>query len=171
MLCCGAIQCLGGFVCNVWHILLEMPFHSVETPSINHDYILDLNKTNSFDNLRDESFIGLIRYRVGRLVDNDSFQQFIVLLISINAIIMGVATFDFVTENASVRQLFDTVDVMFLIIFTVELGLQFIHRGLGLFKDNWLVFDFIVILISWSIDGMQIVRAFRVLRAIRLVVR
>ena len=153
-------------------------FESVETPST-RGYILNQDDALAQDNHHLESneknnkdgFISWFQHSVGQLVNNETFQHLIVVLISINAIMMGVATFDFVTENEPVHEFFDTIDGLFLIIFTVELGLQFIHHGLDLFKDNWLVFDFFVILLSWSIDGMQIVRAFRVIRAIRLVVR
>lgn len=46
---------------------------------------------------------------------------------------MGIATFDFVTENKSVDQAFETTDKVFLIIFTVELCMQFVFRVSPLF--------------------------------------
>jgi len=66
---------------------------------------------------------------------------------------------------------FETTDKVFLIIFTVELGLQFIYHGFQLLLNGWLVFDLIIILTSWSFSSVQIIRAFRIFRALRLVTR
>lgn len=54
---------------------------------------------------------------------------------------MGVATFDFVKEDPTNERAFEITDMAFLIVFTIELGLQFIHRGWRLITDGWLVFD------------------------------
>ena len=98
-------------------------------------------------------------------------QLFIVTLIAINALMMGIATFDFVRENPDVSSVFETVDLVFLIIFTVELGLQFVYYGWRLLLDGWLLFDLIVIITSWSFSSVQIIRAFRIFRALRLITR
>lgn len=111
------------------------------------------------------------RYRCGVCVNAKSVQFFIVSLIAINAIMMGIGTFDFVTENPSVKHAFETVDLVFLIIFTVELGMQFIFYGWRLILDGWLLFDTIIITMSWMFSEIQIIRAFRIFRAFRLVTR
>lgn len=59
----------------------------------------------------------------------------------------------------------------FLIAFTVELWIQFIVHGYGLLLDGWLAFDTIIIVMSWAFAHMHFVRAFRALRALRLVTR
>jgi hypothetical protein len=92
-------------------------------------------------------------------------------LILMNAALMGVATFDFVTQDPAVGHSLDLADTIFLSIFTVELGLQFIYYGWRLFFDAWLVFDLVIIVTSWALQGGQIARAFRILRALRLVTR
>jgi len=84
---------------------------------------------------------------------------------------MGIGTFDFVTENPEVEQAFETTDQVFLIIFTVELCMQFVFHGWRLLLDGWLVFDLIVIVMSWSFQQVQIIRAFRIFRALRLITR
>jgi hypothetical protein len=53
----------------------------------------------------------------------------------------------------------------------LELALQFIYRDIKLFLDGWLVFDFCIVLMSWSLESLQVVRTFRVFRALRLVTR
>ncbi len=94
-----------------------------------------------------------------------------VALIAINALLMGISTFDFVTQNDSVNDTFELIDRIFLIIFTIELCLQLIYHGHKLFLDGWLVFDFTIIVLSWSFATLQIIRAFRIFRALRLLTR
>jgi len=54
---------------------------------------------------------------------------------------------------------------------TVEIMMQFTYHGLHLFKDGWLVFDLMIIILSWFSASMQVIRAFRILRASRLIMR
>lgn len=111
------------------------------------------------------------RHAAGKVVNNERFQLFIVFLITINAIMMGLATFDFVKDNPTTRDAFETTDKAFLIVFSIELGMQFLYHGIYLFKDSWLVFDFIIVVVSWAFDSLQIIRAFRIFRALRLITR
>lgn len=115
--------------------------------------------------------INTIRFNVGMLVNNSRVQVFIVVLIVINALMMGIATYDIVKKNPEVDEVFELVDEVFLIIFTVELFLQFVYLGWRLLLDGWLLFDLIIIVISWSFSSVQIIRAFRIFRALRLVTR
>ena len=119
------------------------------------------------------SLRGLKKFRLvaGRIVNDDRVQLLIVLMISVNAIMMGLATFDFVAKNPEVDAAFEKTDQAFLIIFTFELVMQFIYHGFRLFLDGWLVFDFIIILLSWAFASAQIIRAFRIFRALRLITR
>jgi hypothetical protein len=107
----------------------------------------------------------------GSLVTNLWFQKTIVVMIIINSILMGLDTFDFITENPTVNQAFDLIDYIFLLLFTVELAFQFLWQGLALFRDGWLVFDFVVIVLSWVFIQLQVIRAFRVVRAFRMITR
>lgn len=104
----------------------------------------------------------------GAFVNDHRFQNCMVLFIVINALMMGLATYPFVRADPDMGAVFNTVDNVFLIVFTVELGLQFMYRGLFLFTDAWLCFDFFIIILSWAFAGVQIIRAFRIFRALRL---
>eukprot|EP00540_Astrosyne_radiata_P010503 CAMPEP_0116838176 /NCGR_PEP_ID=MMETSP0418-20121206/9065_1 /TAXON_ID=1158023 /ORGANISM="Astrosyne radiata, Strain 13vi08-1A" /LENGTH=419 /DNA_ID=CAMNT_0004468145 /DNA_START=42 /DNA_END=1301 /DNA_ORIENTATION=+ len=123
--------------------------------------------------------INRIRLACGKIVNNDTVEIGMIALIIINAAIMGVATFDFVTENPNMEELFANIDQGFLIIYTIELALQFIYFGFYLLHDGWLVFDLLVIGSSWIFDAevgsvgnqFQIIRAFRIFRAFRLITR
>jgi Ion transport protein len=112
-----------------------------------------------------------MRRKCGAIVNHDAVQHFILLLIVVNAIMMGISTFDFVMKNPRLDSTFEQVDNAFLIIFTFELFLHFVAIGMKLFINGWLLFDFLVVVFSWSLSSMQIVRAFRIFRALRLVTR
>lgn len=124
---------------------------------------------NPFLELMD--MINQFRYNCGMLVNNNHVQGIIVAMISINGIMMGIGTYDFVRENTELHDAFEIVDKVFLIIFTVELSLQFIYHGWRLILDGWLVFDLVIIITSWTFSAVQIIRAFRIFRALRLVTR
>ena len=115
--------------------------------------------------------VNRVRYFCGRIVMDDRFQLTMVFLIVANALVMGLGTFDFIDENTQLKNIFQWVDYIFLITFTIELALQFGYWGYQLFYDGWLVFDFVTIASSWVLDGVQVFRSFRIFRAFRLIVR
>jgi len=129
--------------------------------------------------------------KLGRFLD--FIDPFIVLLIFINSIMIGIGTLDFVEKDPSVNAAFDIIDKVFLIIFTAEVTLASVHylrldqlefdgyklpimgplspqeRRARNVNRSWLMFDLTVIIFSWAFSKGSIVRAFRVLRALRLV--
>mmetsp|Transcript_6184 Transcript_6184/g.9400 ORF Transcript_6184/g.9400 Transcript_6184/m.9400 type:complete len:406 (+) Transcript_6184:112-1329(+) len=107
----------------------------------------------------------------GAVVNDDRVQTGVIVLIIVNGLMMGLATFTFIAENPKNQNIFAGFDKVFLTTFTIELGLQFIYRGWSLFKDPWLVFDFAIIVMSWSLESIQIIRAFRIFRALRLITK
>jgi len=111
------------------------------------------------------------RKYIGEKVNDHRVQNFILLLISINSIMMGIATFPFVKENPDMSDKFDLADQIFLVIFTVESGLQLLYYGWFLFTDSFLVFDLLIVIMSWALEGTQVIRAFRIFRALRLITR
>ena len=92
------------------------------------------------------------------------FQNFIYFLILLNCAIMVISTTDLVTEDPQLVTIFDTIDLIFVIIFTIELIFDFGAYGWGLFKSGWLTFDFLVVTLSWFFPTLQIMRGFRALR-------
>lgn len=63
--------------------------------------------------------------RLGLLLN--FIEPIIIFFIAANGIMMGVATFDFVTDDPEVFEVFEKVDRIFLIIFTVEIILVTVH--------------------------------------------
>ena len=64
----------------------------------------------------------------------------------------------------------DKIDLALLIIFTIELTMQFIYRGHTLFLNGMLLFDLLVTVISWVAMALPInaLKSLRILRAFRL---
>jgi len=112
-----------------------------------------------------------MRDKIGRFVNDDRIANFIMLLIIVNSIMLGLATFPFVYNNPSVQDAFDLTDKIFLIIFTIEVIMQLIYHDIALFKDGWLSFDFFVVILSWAFASLQGIRAFRIFRSLRIVQR
>ena len=135
--------------------------------------------TNSLQSLRAsaESFAqenkqiqGLNRLRLlcGAVVNHTWVQHFIILLTVVNAVMLGVATYDFINQNPTLNSAFATTDMIILIIFTIELGMQLLVHGYNFINNGWLVFDFVIVIVSWSAASLQ---AFRILRVLKLVSR
>mmetsp|Transcript_18595 Transcript_18595/g.38307 ORF Transcript_18595/g.38307 Transcript_18595/m.38307 type:complete len:662 (-) Transcript_18595:206-2191(-) len=112
---------------------------------------------------------------VGRLVNNEYVQITIILLIVANGILIGYSTTERVKERGQ-DELIARIDKAFLIIFTIEIVMQLYYYAFLLFYDAWLVFDLIVVIVSWAAEGggdndVQVLRAFRIFRISRLITR
>jgi hypothetical protein len=125
-----------------------------------------------------DSLFNRFRLRCGKIVNNDILQISMIVLIIMNALVMGIATFDFVTDNPDTRELFQTFDRGFLTIYTLELLIQLLYFGWHIVRDAWLLFDLSIIIISWGLElnneiesQFQIIRAVRIFRALQLITR
>jgi len=126
---------------------------------------------------REATALGKLRKTAGIIVNNNWVQLLIIFMIVINCLMMGIGTYGFVTDNPKLSAQWELIDSIFLVAFTIELLIQFTYKGLAMFFDGWLLFDFFVIVLSWMSDlldtsgKLQILRAFRIFRAFRLIVR
>ena len=112
-----------------------------------------------------------VRKFTGNVVNDNRVQNIILLMIMINSIMMGIATFPAVKTNEELMNKFELADQIFLIIFTIESGMQLMYHGWNLFRDGFLVFDLFIVVTSWALTGAQVFRAFRIFRAMRLITR
>jgi len=104
-----------------------------------------------------------------RFVEGKLFQNTIIILIIINAIILGIETSDDLMGRYGVYLKF--VDALILKVFVVEILLRlFIHR-LRFFTKPWSLFDFTVVAISLvpASEAFAVLRALRILRVLRLI--
>jgi len=118
----------------------------------------------------------VIRYYSGCVVNDQVFQIFVIVLILLNSILIGISTADFVEDNTDIARAFWILDLVFLIIFTIELIMQFLYHGYGLFLDGWLLFDFFIVFMGWAFESISVLRAlrlrsFRIFRVFRLTSR
>jgi voltage-gated sodium channel len=109
------------------------------------------------------------RDRLCVLVDNARFNNAIIAVIVLNALVLGMQTSDRMV--AQYGTVLDTVDNIFLTIFVIELGMRIVAYGAGFVKRPWSMFDFVVVGIALTpgAEAFSVMRALRILRALRLI--
>ena len=116
-------------------------------------------------------FVEWIHISVTDFVENERFQFFILACVCVNSLMLGVVTFPVVKDDPDLLATFQTADMVFLIIFSVDIAMQIFSRGVNYFQDGWCLFDLIVVLISWMSLSIYSLYALRVFRAFRLITR
>lgn len=104
------------------------------------------------------------------LTDNGLFKAFILICIIINSALLGVDA-HFGDQNPY-HHLIQQADDIFLLIFTIELALEFLAQGpRRYFRDGWNLFDCVTVGLSYlsAIPGITALRTFRIFRVLRLV--
>jgi voltage-gated sodium channel len=110
--------------------------------------------------------------RCRRIADSGVFQGFILAVIVLNAITLGIQTYDISSDLESALTL---VDEIFLGIFVVEIVIRvaaFGRRPQDFFRDGWNVFDFVVVgaaLVPGIRENVTLLRIIRLLRVVRVV--
>lgn len=108
------------------------------------------------------------RLKLATFLADKTIEKVLIGLILINAIILGLETYDSVTNNFG--QLLSTLDSIILAIFVVEIALRITAHGWQFFKDPWGIFDFIVVGIALipASGALAVLRSLRILRALRI---
>ncbi len=105
-----------------------------------------------------------------KFTDSGWFTGFILACIVVNAITLGIdAHFG---ERNPWHPIFENLDLLFLLIFTLELVLEFLAQGpRRYFSNGWNVFDVIVVGLCYlsTAPSIAALRTLRVLRVLRLV--
>ncbi|MCO7225157.1 ion transporter [Pleionea sp. CnH1-48] len=110
-----------------------------------------------------------MKAKLEALVESTGFQNFIMALIIVNAIILGLET------SPTVQQAIGTwlgwIDGIILAVFVVEIVLRLFVYRLKFFKDPWGIFDLTIVVIALipATGPFAVVRALRVLRVLRLI--
>jgi len=103
-------------------------------------------------------------------------ENFIILIVIFNTIILS---FDGLFSDPSLKSLFQSLNLLFTIIFTIEMFLKIVSHSIqGYLRDKINLFDGFIVVISLcevifldtlnSFRIIQVLRTFRVLRIIRL---
>ena len=109
------------------------------------------------------------------LKESKIFQFVVISIIILNAITIGVNTYDL---SQFVRQVINYLDYIITVFFVIEIIIRFIWepKKLNFFKSGWNVFDTLIVLISLipipnnsSFLLLRLLRVFRVLRIISVV--
>ncbi len=106
---------------------------------------------------------------IRKLVESAPFQVGVLVLIIVNAVILGAETFPDV--KAAMGPELSMVDEVIIYAFVGEIILRiFAERG-EYFKKGWNIFDFLIVVISLlaATSGLAALRAFRVLRVLRVI--
>lgn len=107
--------------------------------------------------------------RIESFIEGKLFRNFITTLIIVNAVILGILTYERSMPDGLVSSL-SWFDQAVTIVFCVEIALKIAVYRLGFFKSGWNWFDFLVVAISLVPGGaaFSVLRAMRVLRILRL---
>ncbi len=106
---------------------------------------------------------------LGRIVAARWFEISIIVLIIINAIILGLETDS--AMAAKYGDLFKTIDGFILSIFVAELSAKFFVQGFRFWRNPWNVFDFFVVGVALipATGFLSVLRSLRILRVLRLI--
>ncbi len=110
-----------------------------------------------------------VRDRLIKILDDPRFERVIIAIIIVNAITLGLETVPRVMATAG--GLLMALDRVILGIFVTEIAVRLYARGWAFWRDPWRVFDFIVVAIALvpATGNLSVLRAFRILRVLRLV--
>ena len=110
-----------------------------------------------------------LRARLRALAEADWFQRTVIVLVVINAVVLGLETSPDIMAQAGVVLV--AVDRIVLVLFVVELGIRIAGYGLRFFRDPWSLFDFAVVAVALvpATESFSVLRALRVLRVLRLI--
>ena len=104
--------------------------------------------------------------KIKKLVDSKAFQNTILIVIIINAVILGLQTSSTITD--AIGGVLEVLDWICLSIFILEMVLKMIaDKFFGYFKSGWNWFDFIIIITS-VLSGLAVLSSIRILRVFRV---
>jgi voltage-gated sodium channel len=110
------------------------------------------------------------RARLYALLEKRGMQRAVILVIVINAVVLGLETVPGVNDRFG--HILSHVDRLCLAIFVIELTMAMTAMGVSrFFRDPWRVFDFIVVGIALvpATGAFSVLRSLRILRVLRLI--
>ena len=111
---------------------------------------------------------GNLQTRLKTFIEQSTFQNIIISLILINAILLGMETSPAIMDLAGPFILL--LDKLILAIFVVEISIRLYVFRAAFWRDPWSLFDFTVVAIALipASGPFAVLRALRVLRVLRL---
>jgi len=122
----------------------------------------------SMFNIKDAPASGF-RAQLRQVLSSGRFEKTILWLIIINAIMLGLETDSGMRVALSPHM--EQLDKVILTIFVIEILLRIFAFGGQFWRDPWSIFDFVVVGITLipATGNLSVLRAFRILRALRIV--
>lgn len=111
-----------------------------------------------------------MQQKIRALVDSRTFQNLIIALIVVNAVILGAQTLP-VGGPDRAGPVLAALDLAILYAFATEIALRLYAYRASYFKSGWNLFDFVIVAASFlaASSGLAAIRALRVLRVLRVV--
>ena len=111
---------------------------------------------------------GSLHGRLTRFIEDSRVQRLIIILIVINAILLGLETWS--AAMAVAGDLILLADRLILAVFVAEIAVRLYVYRRRFWRDPWSVFDFLVVSIALvpATGQLAVLRALRVLRVLRL---
>ena len=102
------------------------------------------------------------------LVESRRFNHFVTAVIVVNAVTLGLETWD--RAMALAGPLLNFIDRAALAVFTLEILLRLWVYRARFFTGGWNLFDFVIVAVSWlpATGAFSVLRALRILRVLRL---
>ncbi|MDT8439618.1 MAG: ion transporter [Wenzhouxiangellaceae bacterium] len=110
----------------------------------------------------------LWRERLGAWIESERPRDFIIVLILVNALILGLETSPTLMER--IGGVLIALNTAILVVFVLEIALKLLAFGPRFFRSGWNVFDFLVVGIALvpASGPLEVLRALRILRVLRL---
>jgi len=114
------------------------------------------------------------KMNVRTLVQSAAFNNFVVAVILVNAVLIGLSTY---LADATALRAIAAIETVCVFIYLVELALRFLVRDstTAFFRDGWNIFDLVVVIAalipasSGIGPALRILRVFRVLRLVKTI--
>ena len=108
------------------------------------------------------------RASLRQFVERPLFQNTVMVMICLNALILGAETLTGLREH---HENFILLDRIFVSFFVLELAIRLMAYGTGYFRSTWNIVDFLIILgsVLAATSLFAAFRAFRILRLLRVV--
>ncbi|XP_048586351.1 sodium channel protein 1 brain isoform X2 [Nematostella vectensis] len=113
----------------------------------------------------------VMRYKVRRLVEHKVFEGIILFLIAASSISLAFEDV-YLDSKPTLKQVLQILNILFAVIFTVEMLLKWIGLGFKTYFTNpWNILDFVIVIVSLATifgnDQIAFIRSLRTLRAFR----
>lgn len=81
-----------------------------------------------------------------RIVQHQAFDIFIFTCICLNTVVLAMSWYGM---EQSILDVLEVLNYIFTVIYTFEMAIKLPAMGKSYFRDNWCLFDFIIVISAW----------------------